>query len=204
VLVLKTCHRNYFCAPIIFLTPIAGFWLIILRSILMALSTQSILFIWVRLEINIIAVLPLLASGDSFFSSELRIKYFISQTIASVFFLGAYLMLLIFSSTAINLLCGVFILFKLGVPPFHRWLRRIVITGPYLRLWLVLFVQKFIPLQFLSNLNLSSLSMNMALILLAFLCVSLVKSISDVRIIILVSAWVNTSWMILSSVRINI
>jgi len=68
---------------------------------------------------NIFAALPLLTKKDRFFSSELSLKYFISQRVASVFFLVCYFSLIILSFNYLEGLIFLFILFKLGLPPFH-------------------------------------------------------------------------------------
>jgi len=168
-----------------------------------ALSAQSIFFLWVSLEINIIAALPLLSSKNSLFSSEVRLKYFISQRVASILFLVTYLRLRIFLSFFTLTIRGLFILFKLGLPPFHRWLSRIVIIRPYKQLWLILFVQKFIPLQFLTRLRISTINFLTAIFLTIMVCFSHLKNIRRIRLMLLISAWVNTVWVLASFRRSN-
>lgn len=200
---MKTENRIIFCNLIIFLTPIIGFWVIILIRIIISFSSQSILFLWVGLEVNILSALPLLASKDSFFSSEVRLKYFISQRVASVLFLTFYLCLRIFTSSFLSLLVTLFIVFKLGLPPFHRWLSSIAMVSPLKQLWIILFVQKFIPLQILTNLLIPYNFLILILIITSLLCFFCRKNIRRIRIMLLISAWVNTAWLIVSLGRFN-
>ena len=150
---------------------------------------------WARLEVNILAALPLLIRKDRFFSSELGLKYFISQRVASAFFLVCYFSLVMISSNYLRSLMLLFLLFKLGLPPFHSWLVRIIRISPYLQMWIIFIVQKFIPLQFLSYFSLNSSSLIIILILSLLLCFSIIKLIIRFRFILLISAWVNTCWV---------
>jgi len=138
-----------------------------------------------------------------FFSSELRLKYFISQRIASVLFLIIYFLSTIFFSSSLHFISTLFIIFKLGMPPFHSWLVRITFIRPLFQLWLIFFVQKFIPLQFLRNLNLVWMRIIIILILTSYKCFLLIKRLLRVRSLLLISAWVNTSWLIFSLIGGN-
>jgi NADH-ubiquinone oxidoreductase chain 2 len=146
-----------------------------------------------------LAVLPLLGADSTFFSSELSLKYFISQRVASVIFLIFYLLITSFYSSYINYLSSIFIIFKLGLPPFHRWLVRIIFAGPYTHLWLIFFVQKFIPLQFLRVLSLPRAVLVLILILTSLICFIFIKRVTRVRTLLIISAWVNTSWLVLAT-----
>ena len=81
-----------------------------------------------------------------------RIKYFISQRRASLIFL---LRLLLRGRVELILRFRVLaIVFKLGLPPFHRWLLRIIFNINYFELYLLFTLQKVIPLTILYQLGL--------------------------------------------------
>jgi NADH-ubiquinone oxidoreductase chain 2 len=89
-------------------------------SILFRFSSQTLFFFWLRLEINIISILPILGARDTFFRREITIKYFISQSVASIIFLVLFFLVYFFTSSSLELIFTSAVLFKLGVPPFHR------------------------------------------------------------------------------------
>ena len=101
------------------MTPIVGFLVFLFLRIIRAASSQTIFFLWVSLELNIVSVLPLMGAKSSFFSSEIRLKYFISQRIASIFFIFSTLGFLVSTPSIISIIIITSILFKLGIPPFH-------------------------------------------------------------------------------------
>jgi len=150
----------------------------------------------VSLEINIISVLPILSSRDSFFGRELTIKYFLSQRIASIFFLVSFLFCQLFLAAAINLIFSCAILFKLGVPPFHSWFLNIIIMCPLDLIVVILFIQKFIPLHVLSKLNVSRPFVLLVTVLTFFTVFFYLKGLNSLRVILVLSAWGNSVWLI--------
>lgn len=173
----------------------------LLLSVLTAFSSQTLFFLWVSLELNIVSVLPLLNSKNSFFSSEIALKYFISQRIASIFFILSALGGLFAAPTMVTTLAVAAIIFKLGIPPFHRWLVRILLIRPYKILFLILIVQKFIPLHIFSTLTVNTtLFIWPAIFTLSLIFLNL-KNISNLRISLILSAWGNTLWLILAAIN---
>ena len=198
ILFWKLNVRIIFYGFIIFLTPLFGFWLLLSISIIIALSSQAYFYLWASLELNIISALPLMNSSDSFFSSEISLKYFISQSIASILFIF-FIAWGFLSSSRFYLPLLVFaMLFKLGLPPFHRWLLNIILIRPYKTIILLLFVQKFIPLHIISTLS-PSLELLIYPALLSFVVLLLsLKSIFSMRTGLIISAWGNTIWILIS------
>lgn len=166
--------------------------------ILISLSCHSILFLWIRLEINIVSVLPILSSIPNSSSSELALKYFISQSVASIIFLFAFL----FSRSGGALgyeLRALAILFKLGIPPFHRWLARIIFISPYKIIFILLVIQKFIPLHILRSIHTPNIFILVVARFSFFHSFLILKNISRVRATLLLSAWGNSIWLIVST-----
>nr|AEB39263.1 NADH dehydrogenase subunit 2 [Hyloxalus elachyhistus] len=132
------------------------------------LSSFHWILAWIGLEINTLAVIPLMTKTPHPRSIEAATKYFLTQAAASA--------LILFSSTlnawlvgewAINtnlnpcssILLSIAILTKLGVAPFHFWLPE-VLQGVTLQTGLILSTwQKFAPmaliLQFPQSVNLN-------------------------------------------------
>jgi NADH-ubiquinone oxidoreductase chain 2 len=109
--------------------------------------------LWVGLEVNILAIIPIFVSIQNTTSADTTLKYFISQSVASIIFL--FSLLNTRHSGLTEPLLQRALVFKLGLPPFHRWLVRVVLERPWRIIFLILFVQKFIPLHILRNVYVS-------------------------------------------------
>nr|QXT45533.1 NADH dehydrogenase subunit 2 [Leptinotarsa decemlineata] len=95
---------------------------------LIAISSYSWFGMWIGLEINLLSIIPLLKSPQSLYPSESAMKYFITQSLASMVFLFSILMLnnlneFIFSNLNffLNLALNSALLLKVGMAPFHSW-----------------------------------------------------------------------------------
>ena len=119
--------------------------------VVFSFSRHSVFFFWVSLEINILAVLPIIGSAGNLTSRERTLKYFITQRIASIIFLFLFLFS-VSNFYPLSTALAISIFLKIGIPPFHSWLTRIILFSPYKIIGLILFVQKFIPLHIISNL----------------------------------------------------
>ena len=132
-----------------------GFLLLLRLRILLCVSSSSLLIIWLRLELNMLAILPILRADDSFFQSEVVIKYFISQRLASIIFLSSILIVGHIAEKLTTLLMACSLLFKLGSPPFHGWFVGVLLNSNYRSLYLITTIQKAIPLSIIRKLSLS-------------------------------------------------
>jgi len=99
-----------------------------------------------------LCIIPLLCSSGRGDIVICRIKYFVSQRRASLVFLfGLILRERLEFILRLRVLA---IVFKLGLPPFHRWLLRIIFSINYFELYLLFTLQKVIPLIILFQLGL--------------------------------------------------
>nr|ATG71384.1 NADH dehydrogenase subunit 2 [Hyloxalus jacobuspetersi] len=137
------------------------------------LSSFHWVLAWVGLEINTLAIIPLMTKTPHPRSIEASTKYFLTQAAASA--------LILFSSTlnawllgewAVNttmnpissILLSIAILTKLGVAPFHFWLPE-VLQGMTLQTGLILSTwQKLAPMALLLQFS-QSVNLNLMLIL---------------------------------------
>lgn len=157
------------------------------------MSSSSCFFYWLRLEVNILAIIPIFVSVQNTTSANVTLKYFISQSVASVVFLFAFFR--IFKIARAMLAIQLAILFKLGLPPFHSWLTRIAIERPLKILFLILVVQKFIPLHILSNSDPTVEVITLAIVVTLCLTLFSLKNIARIRLTLLISAWGNSLWL---------
>ena len=135
----------------VFIRSVVGYILVILLAVIGAASSSRIIFQWLCLEVRILCIIPLLCIKITKRSVECGVKYFISQSGASLIFLMG--VILRKKSELVVLVRRGAILFKLGVPPFHRWLLRVVINLGYAEMFALFRIQKFTPLIILRRLT---------------------------------------------------
>nr|YP_010586355.1 NADH dehydrogenase subunit 2 [Melanotrichia acclivopennis]UZZ44143.1 NADH dehydrogenase subunit 2 [Melanotrichia acclivopennis] len=135
--------------------------MIMLISIIICISSNSWIIMWMMMEINMFTFIPLI-NKKNLFSSESMMKYFIIQTISSLIL---FLLILIMwnmknnPQSLINLM-NLCLLMKLGSAPFHLWYIQIIESLNWMNFFILSSLQKIIPL-ILLNLNSSFLFMIM-------------------------------------------
>ena len=101
----------------IFITPLLGYGLMLFICIIVSLGVGDLFFQWVRLEVNILSVIPLLVIKIREDAVLNRLKYFISQRVASLVFI---LRILLGAGSGLSaVVVSVVVLFKMGIPPLH-------------------------------------------------------------------------------------
>nr|ALN11516.1 NADH dehydrogenase subunit 2 [Hyloxalus yasuni] len=138
-----------------------------------ALSSFHWVFAWVGLEINTLAIIPLMTKNPHPRTIEAATKYFLTQAAASALILfsttlNAWLLGEWSINSSINpassILLSIAIATKLGVAPFHFWLPE-VLQGVPLKTGLILSTwQKIAPMTLLLQFP-QSLNLNLMLIL---------------------------------------
>nr|ALQ78662.1 NADH dehydrogenase subunit 2 [Daphnia pulex] len=102
----------------------------ILTSVCLVVSSPSLFISWVGLELNTLAFMPFLLSKKSKLASEASIKYFLTQTLASILILVG----------------GLGLSIKLGAAPFHSWVLSVAEASGWLSIFTLLTIQKVNPL----------------------------------------------------------
>nr|ARH54286.1 NADH dehydrogenase subunit 2 [Curculionidae sp. 3 AH-2016] len=134
------------------------FFNLIIISTLISISAMSWFSAWMGLEMNLLAILPLMKNSNNKNSAEASIKYFIVQAMASscllfflILFSNIYPLNYIFN---LNLLPSMVInstlLLKMGVAPFHFWLPEVVSGLSWKMVFIILTWQKIAPMILLS------------------------------------------------------
>nr|AXS64902.1 NADH dehydrogenase subunit 2 [Curculionidae sp. KM-2017] len=120
-------------------------------STLVSISSLSWLSAWMGLEINLLAIIPLMKTSKNKMMSEAMIKYFIIQAMASALFLFS---LIIFTNSKnlnsnYSIISSLFInsalLMKIGAAPFHFWLPEVVSGLSWEMVYITLTWQKIAP-----------------------------------------------------------
>nr|QZZ18189.1 NADH dehydrogenase subunit 2 [Bibasis miraculata] len=131
------------------------FFFILIMSTLISISSNSWLGCWIGLEINLLSFIPLISNSNNLMSSEAALKYFLTQTIASINFLFTILLKMIFfKNFEINNLFSILInsslLMKMGSTPFHFWFPNIVEGLSWLNCFILMSWQKITPMILIS------------------------------------------------------
>lgn len=101
-----------------FIHPSALIFLItILTSVIIVVTSNNLLIRWLALEVNILSFLPLILTKRKY-SAESAVKYFITQTLASIILIIAILR----NSNYTHIIILVSLLLKIGAAPLHQWL----------------------------------------------------------------------------------
>nr|YP_009328095.1 NADH dehydrogenase subunit 2 [Trigonidium sjostedti]APD14947.1 NADH dehydrogenase subunit 2 [Trigonidium sjostedti] len=116
---------------------------------LLTISASSWLTMWMGLEINMLAFIPLLTESNNSLSSEASLKYFLIQAMASSIFIIASLLTLVFLNFKFSYLLSnlimISILIKLGSAPFHFWFPSIIQGLSWMNCFLMFTWQKIAP-----------------------------------------------------------
>nr|AGK43578.1 NADH dehydrogenase subunit 2 [Aotus azarai infulatus] len=144
----------------------------ILMGTLITILSSHWFLIWMGLELNMLAIVPILAKNTSPRSTEASTKYFLMQATASMILLMAIFLNTLFSgqwtiSPSLNKILSTMMLIalvmKLGMAPLHFWLPEVTQGIPLIPAMLILTWQKLAPmsiiLQIFPPMNLNILLM---------------------------------------------
>lgn len=118
---------------------------------LIVICSNSWFGIWIGLEINLIAFIPLINKNYNLLSTESSLKYFLVQALASRILLLGIILLILFNFKFHNLILNSALLLKMGAAPFHFWMPRVREGLDWINLLLLLTWQKIAPFLALFN-----------------------------------------------------
>nr|UCS09553.1 NADH dehydrogenase subunit 2 [Graphium confucius] len=131
------------------------FFFILFFSTLISISSNSWLGCWIGLEINLMSFIPLISNSKNLLSSEAALKYFLTQSIASINFLFIILMkMILLKNFEINNFISIMInssmLMKMGSAPFHFWFPNIIEGLSWFNCFIIMTWQKISPMILMS------------------------------------------------------
>nr|AYN50399.1 NADH dehydrogenase subunit 2 [Lepyrus sp. G312] len=125
---------------------------------LIAISSLSWLTVWIGLEMNLLALIPLMKHFNKMASSEAMMKYFMIQAMASAMLLFTVIIYTITVNfditkltTSISLLISSTLMLKMGMAPFHFWLPEVLSGLSWPLVFIILTWQKIAPMILLTN-----------------------------------------------------
>nr|AZL35881.1 NADH dehydrogenase subunit 2 [Okiscarta uchidae] len=173
------------------------FLMFMLMSTMMSLSSNNWFGGWMGLEINLMSFIPLMLNKFNYYSSESMMKYFIVQSMGSMFMLMGIIMMALKINDQMNMLimCGLMI--KLGVAPFHMWIPSVVDGLSWLNCMIMFSWQK------VATLTLLSYSINFSIMILPIILSLLIGSVgginqSSLKKILAYSSINNMGWILIA------
>nr|YP_009528682.1 NADH dehydrogenase subunit 2 [Cyrtotrachelus buqueti]AXU05695.1 NADH dehydrogenase subunit 2 [Cyrtotrachelus buqueti] len=178
------------------------FFNLMILGTLITISSYSWLAMWLGMEINLLAIIPLMIKKETY-SKEATMKYFFVQVFTStlVFFTiissGPFLEFDT-SITKNQIILVTALLTKMGAAPFHYWFPEVIKGLTWPNIFLMSTWQKIAPMIMLNFLTNSTLFMSFAII--SSSIVSGIQGLNQtsVRKIIAYSSINHTGWMISS------
>nr|ADY86043.1 NADH dehydrogenase subunit 2 [Corcyra cephalonica] len=131
------------------------FFFMLIFSTFISISSNSWFGCWIGLEINLLSFIPLISNSSNLLASEASLKYFLTQSIASINFMFSILMkLTLMKNFEINNFISIMInsslLMKMGSTPFHFWFPNIAEGLSWFNNFLLMTWQKITPMILLS------------------------------------------------------
>nr|YP_010326908.1 NADH dehydrogenase subunit 2 [Anomis mesogona]UNP54160.1 NADH dehydrogenase subunit 2 [Anomis mesogona] len=131
------------------------FFFILIFSTLISISSNSWLGCWIGLEINLLSFIPLISYSNNLLSTEASLKYFLTQSIASINFLFSILLKMILlknfeMSLFLSIMINSSMLMKMGSFPFHFWFPNIIEGLSWFNSFILMTWQKISPMIILS------------------------------------------------------
>nr|WIL96416.1 NADH dehydrogenase subunit 2 [Pseudomiza obliquaria] len=149
------------------------FIFILFFSTMISISSNSWFGCWIGLEINLMSFIPLISKSNNLLTSEASLKYFLTQSIASINFLFYIILkMTLLKNFEINnfmmMMINSSMLMKMGAAPFHFWFPNIIEGLSWFNNFILMTWQKITPMILLSyyfNKNLLILSIMLSIII---------------------------------------
>nr|QPN54141.1 NADH dehydrogenase subunit 2 [Holotrichia oblita] len=119
---------------------------------LISISSYSWFSMWMGLEVNLLSIIPMMASTKNMLSSEATLKYFVTQTMASTILLFTVIMMSIQLMYNLNmnsyltLILNTTLFTKMGAAPFHFWFPEVMEGLSWINSLIMLTWQKVAPM----------------------------------------------------------
>nr|WAX39142.1 NADH dehydrogenase subunit 2 [Anaplecta sp. 3 ZQW-2020] len=136
----------------------------LISGVLISVSSNSWLGVWLGLEINLLSFIPIMSSSEDIITTEASMKYFIVQAMASSILIFMVTTTTIMKPLIMNTLftempLNLPLLIKLGSAPFHWWFPSVMEGLQWSNCFILLTIQKIAPLTIISyTMTLNSIS----------------------------------------------
>jgi len=162
--------------------------------IIIGLSEPCPIFQWLIIELAIIRLIPILVKRGGIRGVRRGLKYFLSQSPASLLVLFRVCVL---NTRGALLILYLALIFKLGLPPFHGWILSLGIEVGLGELGVILSVQKVLPLVLLTSF-LNTYFFMLSLIFLIIITLFICNQVSQLKQLLIFSSMGGRVWPALS------
>nr|YP_010554750.1 NADH dehydrogenase subunit 2 [Macrostemum radiatum]UYO79396.1 NADH dehydrogenase subunit 2 [Macrostemum radiatum] len=131
------------------------FFILMIISTLMVISSKSWINCWISLEINLMFFIPLIHVKNNSLNNEFLMKFFFIQLVTSITLIISIMFMNLSSSSYFNnftLIFNLTMLMKMGVAPFHLWMIQIIEYLSWMSFLIIMTWQKIAPLIMMSYL----------------------------------------------------
>nr|YP_009947341.1 NADH dehydrogenase subunit 2 [Metidiocerus sp. ZB-2019]QOH91839.1 NADH dehydrogenase subunit 2 [Metidiocerus sp. ZB-2019] len=165
-----------------------------LFGVILSLSSNNWVMLWVGLEISMMSFIPLMTS-NLMISSESAMKYFIIQSMSSSIFILGVVFMLMGVNINYEMIIVLSMCMKMGVAPFHSWVLSMIEGMNYMMMFNMFTVMKIVPMMVMINMNL-----NLNLIIMLTLIIGSVFGLNQnsIRSLLAYSSIFNMGFMIYS------
>nr|ALO70508.1 NADH deshydrogenase subunit 2 [Dexiogyia corticina] len=126
--------------------------LILMIGSMISISSNSWMGMWIGLEINLLAFMPLIQEKNNAYSTESSLKYFLTQALAStillfsLIFLSKNFLMMKNIENSMMIIFNSALLTKMGMAPFHFWFPEVIEGLNWFNCFILLTWQKITPM----------------------------------------------------------
>nr|QWY23080.1 NADH dehydrogenase subunit 2 [Koreocerus koreanus]QXP43449.1 NADH dehydrogenase subunit 2 [Koreocerus koreanus] len=171
-----------------------------LLGVVLSLSSNNWMMLWIGLEISLMSFIPLMVS-NLMISSECAMKYFITQSMSSSIFILGVIFMLMGVNMNYELIINVSMIMKMGIAPFHTWVLSIINGLSYTALFNLFTTMKIVPMMVIMKMN---LSLNLIIILTLIVGSTFGLSQNSIRKMLAYSSIFNMGFMIYSTSNMSL
>nr|YP_010610876.1 NADH dehydrogenase subunit 2 [Nabicerus dentimus]WAP91697.1 NADH dehydrogenase subunit 2 [Nabicerus dentimus] len=125
-----------------------------LLGVVLSLSSNNWVMVWVGLEISLMSFIPLMMT-NLMISSECTMKYFIIQSMSSSIFILGVIFMLVGANINYEMIIILSMSMKMGVAPFHTWVLSLIEGLSYMTMFNMFTIMKVVPMMIMINMNLN-------------------------------------------------
>nr|AVN67571.1 NADH dehydrogenase subunit 2 [Schultesia lampyridiformis] len=134
------------------------FMITLISGLLITISSNSWLSAWMGLEINLLSFIPIMSYSSNIFTTEVSLKYFLIQALASSSLLFIILsmslldsMFSMLNSSLTSIVVVTPLLMKVGAAPVHWWFPSVSEGLSWENCFILMMIQKIAPLMLISH-----------------------------------------------------
>nr|YP_010878947.1 NADH dehydrogenase subunit 2 [Batracomorphus curvatus]WHE42599.1 NADH dehydrogenase subunit 2 [Batracomorphus curvatus] len=160
-------------------------------SILLAMSSNSMIMIWIMIEMSNMSFIPLMMS-KKMKNSESIMKFFIIQSLTSMILIFSMMMNLMENNLMMMMLLS--LIMKMGGAPFQAWMISMIEGIKFEIMFIMFTVMKLAPLNLISIIN---LNMNMIIIISLIIPTIMIINQTMTKKMLAYSSIINLSMMLI-------